>query len=69
MKQLLAYLPSTIAILVCAGLGSLIAHAIVAALGWTGTMGAIAALLLSMFLAFAFFVAGIALLNAYRARK
>lgn len=69
MKTLLALLPSAIAIIVCAGLGSLIAHVIVGLFAWQGTVAAIATVLLSMLLAFALFVAGVALSNAFARRK
>lgn len=69
MKKLLSFVPSGIAILICAGLGSVIAHAIVGLAPWEGTPAAIATLLLSMVIAFALFVAGAALLQAIGRKK
>jgi len=69
MKQLLSYLPSAIAIVVCAGLGSFIAHVIVDLTSWAGTFAAIVTLFLAMVLAFAFFVAGAALISVLARNK
>lgn len=66
MKALLSYLPPAAAILVCALLGSFVSHWLIGLTGWQGTGGAIATLVLSMLLAFAFFVLGVAVLNALR---
>ena len=69
MKTLLSLVPSAIAILLCAGLGSVIAHALVDLTPWQGTVAVIATLLLSMFFAFVFFVAGAALLHTFARKK
>jgi hypothetical protein len=69
MKQLLSYLPSAVAIVVCAGLGSFVAHVIVDLTSWEGTLAAIATLLLSMVLAFGLFVAGAALISVLARNK
>ena len=69
MKQLLSFLPSAIAIIVCAGVGSFVAHVIVDLTAWEGTFAAIATLLLSMVLAFVLFVAGAALISVLDRNK
>ena len=69
MKTLLSCVPSAIAILFCGGLGSIIAHALVGLTPWQGTGAAIATLVLSMFFAFVFFVAGTALLHTFARKK
>lgn len=69
MRQVLSYLPGLIAILVCAGLGSLLSDALVALLGWRGGWAAFATLALSMLLAFGLWVLGVFLLNSLRKTK
>ena len=56
---------SVIGILVCGALGGTVAWAIVAALGWVGTLGALAAAVLGMFAAFGFWVGGSSLFRAF----
>ncbi len=69
MKRFLAYLSSGLTILICAGVGTLIAYTLVDALGWEKTPAVIATLLLSMLLAFALFAAGVLLRNTFRKRE
>jgi hypothetical protein len=69
MKKFLSLLPELIAISISGGLGVLLSHTIVTAFGLEGAWTAAVMILLSLFLTFAFFVLGIAILNAVRQGK
>ena len=58
MRQILSVLPSLIAIACSAGLGVMVSHTIVVALGFRGALAIAATLLISMFMAFVFFALG-----------
>ena len=69
MRRILSFLPSGIAILVCAGLASAISHELVDVFGWRGAWAVIGTLGLSMVLAFGLWVLGVAALNSMRKTK
>jgi hypothetical protein len=55
---------SVVGILICGGLGGFAAWALVTAMGWTGTPGALAAAVIGMVVAAALWAGGAALLRA-----
>jgi hypothetical protein len=59
-------LGSALGILVCGGIGGVAAWAVVAALGWDGTLGAVVAAIIGMVIATAMWAAGTSLLRALR---
>jgi hypothetical protein len=69
VKALLKILPSAIAILISAGVGSFVAYAIVSGLGWTGLPAAFATLALASAIAAGIFAAGVALLHGFQRKK
>lgn len=52
-------------IIICGGVGGVAAWALVTALGWDGTIGAIVAAVVGMVVAVAVFTAGTSLLRAF----
>jgi hypothetical protein len=59
-------LGSVLGIVVCGGIGGVAAWAVVTALGWDGTLGAIVAAIIGMVIATAAWAAGTSLLRALR---
>ena len=57
---------SILGIVVCGGVGGIVAWAVVASLGWDGTLGAIAAAIIGMVVATAAWVALTSLLHTVR---
>ncbi len=57
-------LASVMGIIVCGGIGGIVAWAVVTTVGWDGTLGAIAAAILGMVVATAAWAAGTSLLRA-----
>ena len=57
---------SILGIVVCGGVGGIVAWAVVASLGWDGTLGAIAAAIIGMVVATAAWVALTSLLRTVR---
>jgi len=55
---------NVVGILICGGLGGFAAWALVTAMGWTGTPGALAAAVIGMVVAAALWAGGTALLRA-----
>jgi hypothetical protein len=55
---------SVIGILICGGLGGFAAWAVVAAIGWTGTPGALAAAVVGMVVSVALWTGGTTLLRS-----
>ena len=64
MKAFLPYIRSSIGILICFVPGALVARWVVGNLGWDSLSAAFAAILVTMTVAFAMFVAGVALLRS-----
>ena len=60
---------SILAILLCGGIGGVVAWLVVDALGWTGATGAIAAAMIGMAIAFVLFAGGSALRRLPDERK
>jgi hypothetical protein len=61
MKALFPYIRSSIGIVICVGLGGFITQQVIDSLGWNGLGAAFASLFLTLAIAFALFVAGVAL--------
>jgi hypothetical protein len=59
-------LGSVLGIIVCGGIGGIAAWAVVTALGWDGTPGAIAAAIIGMVVATATWAGGTSLLRVFR---
>jgi hypothetical protein len=64
MKALLPYIRSSIGIAVCVGVGVFVARQAIVGLGWNGLGAAFASLFLTLAIAFALFIAGVALRRA-----